>query len=167
MANALGAFILPIRVIQAVLAIIVLGLLAYASNSWSWFWSPSSVNFLIFTSVWTLLVVAYLVIAPMRFPAAAHRFGILAAEFVTMLFWFAGFIAVASLLGEIDCGGSDWGPCKASIAADVFAAFEWLLFAATTIMAVLHVLNTRNSSSTKPEPALEMHHGGNQPYPAV
>jgi hypothetical protein len=121
----MSAFILPIRIIQGVLAIIILGLMAYASNSWSWFWSPSSVNFLIFTSVWTLLAVAYLVIAPMRFPAAAHKFGILAAEFITMIFWFAGFIAVASLLGDIECGRSHWGPCNASIAGDVFAAFEW------------------------------------------
>lgn len=124
MTNSMAAFMLPIRIVQGVLALIILCLMAYAANDWSWSWSPSSVNFLVFTSVWTLLAVAYLVIAPLRFPATAHKYGILAAEAVTMLFWFAGFIAVASLLGDIGCG-SHWGPCRASIAGDVFAAFEW------------------------------------------
>jgi hypothetical protein len=132
-----------------------------AANDWAWYWSPSQVNFLIFTSVWTLLAVAYLIIAPMRFQKAAHKFGILAAETITMLFWFAGFIALAVLLTDIDCTahtGKYWGPCRASIAGDVFAAFEWLLFSATTIIAAMHCYNTRNDRSGKHDPALEVHH---------
>ncbi|KUJ16649.1 uncharacterized protein LY89DRAFT_685552 [Mollisia scopiformis] len=155
------ALILPLRVIQAVFAIIVLGVLAYAANDWAYYWSPSQVNFLIFTSVWTLLAVAYLVIAPMHFKTAAHKFGILAAETITMLFWFAGFIALAVLLTDIDCTahtGKYWGPCRASIAGDVFAAFEWLLFTATTIMAALYCWRTRNERSGKHDPAVEVHH---------
>jgi len=96
-----------------------------ASDAWNWWWvSPSQVNFLIFTSVWTILAVAYLAIAPGRFPTVAHKFGILAAELLTMLFWFAGFIALAVLLTDIGCG-SRKGVCAASVAGDVFAAFEW------------------------------------------
>jgi len=82
------------------------------------------VNFLIFTSVWTLLAVAYLAITPGRFPTAAHKYGILAAEVLTMLFWFAGFIALAVLLTDIGCG-TRRGVCAAATAGDVFAAFEW------------------------------------------
>lgn len=154
---------LPIRVIQAVFALIVLGVLAYgsflfpsrpslslppsiplllspvphhipltrmehsASDHWGWS-SPSSINFLVFVSVWTLLALVYLVLAPARFPAYAHKYGILGAEFVTMLFWFAGFIALASRLSHVRCGskgGKYWGSCRAAIAGDVFAAFEW------------------------------------------
>lgn len=151
---------LPLRITQAVFAIIVLGVLAYASNDW-WWSSPSQINFLIFTSVWTLLAVAYLVVAPLHFPTAAHKFGILVAEAVTMLFWFAGFIALACMLSDDGCSartGKWWGPCRASIAGDVFAAFEWLLFSATTIMAALHCWRTRNSSSGKHDPAMEVQH---------
>ncbi|KAG0645993.1 hypothetical protein D0Z07_7895 [Hyphodiscus hymeniophilus] len=138
------ALLLPIRVLQALFAIIVLGVLAYASNDWAWDWSPSEINFLIFVSVWTLLAVAYLVIAPSRFPTAAHKYGILAAEAVTMIFWFAGFVALAVFLNNAQCGarsGRSWGPCRAAIAGDVFAAFTWLLFVATTIMAALAALD--------------------------
>jgi len=41
-----------------------------------------------------------------------------------MLFWFAGFIALAVLLTDIGCG-TRRGVCAAATAGDVFAAFEW------------------------------------------
>jgi len=95
------------------------------ANWWSGYWhhgAPSEVGFLVFTSVWTLLALLYLGLAPMFFAAAAHKFGILAAEALTMLFWFAGFIAMAVWLTDRLCYGSI---CNAAKAATVFAAFEW------------------------------------------
>ncbi|PMD15512.1 hypothetical protein NA56DRAFT_634713 [Hyaloscypha hepaticicola] len=161
MGLAFAAFMLPIRAIQGLFAVIVLGLLAYSSSDWAWWWSPSQINFLIFTSVWTILALVYLIIAPARYPTAAHKFGILAAEVLTMLFWFAGFIALAVLLTDVGCsaGGAGhwWGPCRAAIAGDVFAAFEWLLFSATTLMAALHCWRTRGERSGKHDPAMEVH----------
>jgi len=150
------ALMLLIRAVQVLFAIIVLGTEAYASSAWSWWWSPASINFLIFTSVWTLLAVAYLVITPTRYPTAAHKFGILAAEALTMLFWFAGWVAVAAMLGDAGCS-DHWGPCRSATAGDVFAAFEWLLFSATTIMATIHVWRTRGQRSGKHDPAMEVH----------
>jgi len=151
-------FTLPLRVAQALLAILVLGLTAYVVSNWNGPYgagSPTEANFLLFVSVWTILAVAYLIVAPARFPTAAHKFGILAAEAITMIFWFAGFIAFAVLL-------TDWGcrrgsPCRASQAAVVFGAFEWLLFAATTIMASVHVWRTRKDHSSKHDPNMEVH----------
>jgi hypothetical protein len=151
-------FTLPLRVAQGLLAILVLGLTAYVVSNWNgpWgTWSPAEANFLLFTAVWTLLAVAYLTIAPARFPTAAHKFGILAAEFLTMIFWFAGFIALAVLLTDWGCRrGSN---CRASQAATVFGAFEWLLFSATFIMASLHVWRTRHGRSGKHDPDMEVH----------
>ena len=92
---------------------------------WSRYWhalSPTQVNFLLFTSVWSLLALLYLVLAPWRFPAAAHKFGILGAEAITMLFWFAGFIALAVFLSDRVCYGN---VCNAAKAATAIAAFEW------------------------------------------
>lgn len=92
---------------------------------WSghWYdWSPSQVNFLVFTSVWTLLALAYLVIAPWKFPTAAHKYAVLAVEALTMLFWFAGFIALAVFLTDRPCYGT---VCNDAKALTVFAAFEW------------------------------------------
>jgi hypothetical protein len=69
-----------------------------------------------------MLALAYLIVAPARFPQAAHKFGILAAESVTMIFWFAGFIALAAFLGNRVCFGNVCNAAKAGVA---FAAFEW------------------------------------------
>ncbi|KAI9642989.1 hypothetical protein NHQ30_008723 [Ciborinia camelliae] len=150
------AFTLPIRIVQVVFSIIVLGLMAYAADDWSYWWSPDSVNFLVFTSVWSLLVLIYLIVCPTHFPSAAHKYFILAAEAVTMIFWFAGFIAVGVMLNNVGCGHSEWSVCKASIAGDVFAAFLWLLFSATAAMAALHVSRTRGDRSGHHDPAMEV-----------
>lgn len=85
--------------------------------------SPSQINFLIFTSIWTLLALAYLTLSPWLFPRAAHKFAILAVETLTMLFWFAGFIALSVFVSNlILCGGR---ACNSAKAACVFGAFEW------------------------------------------
>jgi len=150
-------YTLPFRAAQAFLCIIILGLMSYVVNDWEGaaVGSPAEANFLLFCSVWTILALAYLVVAPARFETAAHKFGILAAEFITMIFWFAGFIALAVFLTGTRC--YRWGPCRAAKAATVFAAFEWLLFAATTIMATLHVWRTRNTNNSKHDPNMEVH----------
>lgn len=141
------AYTLPIRIVQAVLSIIVLGLMAYgmstflshvfsfiitnifvAAADWSYWWSPDSVNFLVFTSVWSLLALIYLIVTPTHFPRLAHKWIIVAVEALTMLFWFAGFIALAVMLNNLDAGHSHWGVLRASIAGDVFAAFLWYVF---------------------------------------
>jgi hypothetical protein len=81
---------------------------------------------MLFTSIWTLLAVAYLTLAPTRFPRAAHKFAIAAVEFLTMLFWFAAFIAVAVLWRDIYWGWAGHGTVhNVGIAAIVFGAFLW------------------------------------------
>ena len=94
------------------------------TSPYGYSWSPNSVNFLLFCSVWTLLAVAYLVIAPSRFPQLAHKYAIAAVEAITMIFWFAGWVAVATLWGDAHCGSAG-GPCGAGTAAIVFGAFIW------------------------------------------
>jgi hypothetical protein len=81
---------------------------------------------MLFTSIWTLLAVAYLTLAPTRFPAAAHKFAICAVEALTMLFWFAAFVAVATRWGSSIWGGlKHTTPWNSGVAAIVFAAFTW------------------------------------------
>ena len=88
---------------------------AYYNNS------PSAVNFLVFCSVWTLLALIYLIVTPWRFERAAHPFIILGVDALTMLFWFAGFVAAAAFLGDrYSCYGR---VCDSLKAATVFAAF--------------------------------------------
>jgi len=146
--------VLALRISQAILAVIVLGLSAYVANWWSGYWhamSPSQINFLVFSAVWTILALLYLIVVPWRFSETKihHKFAILAAECLTMLFWFAGFIALAVFLSDRVCFGH---VCAAAKAATVFGAIEWALFAATTTMASLHVFRSRG--------APVHHHGG-------
>lgn len=121
----LDTLILPLRLAQALFSIIVLGLTAHIIDLYrgpqGYGWTPDSIDFMLFTSIWTLLAVAYLVLAPSRFPAAAHKYAIIGVEAVTMIFWFAAWVAVASWWGRGWRGGV-WGE---GVAAIVFAAFVW------------------------------------------
>lgn len=150
-------FTLLLRIAQGLFALVILGLTAYVANWWSGQWHqfpPWEVNILIITAAWTLLALAYLVIAPARFPVVAHKFSILAAEALTMLFWLAGFIALAVFLSDRVCFGT---VCNAAKAGTAFAAFEWFFFTATTLMATLHVWRTRNTGQMGRDLKVEMH----------
>jgi len=156
----MSALAFPIRVIQGVLAIIVLGLMSYVVDGWDdffWSWGHSTTNFLLFTSVWTILALIYLVLVSFRFAdhPAGHKFGVLFVETITTIFWFAGFVAFADLLSDLPYARR-WGVKRAGIAADVFAAFEWLLFSATLIISALHCWRTRGEHSSRPAPAMQV-----------
>lgn len=107
--------------VLAVLSIIELGLTAYVANATGGF--IDSNNFLVFCSVWTLLALAYLIVAPRFGPAAIfHRYipPILLA--VTTIFWFAGAVAAAAFLGAPRCHHS---VCSSLQAAIAFGFFIW------------------------------------------
>jgi hypothetical protein len=94
-------------------------------STFSYWWSFSdTVNFLLFLGCWTtFLATPYLLAAPIYFPRLAHRFVIPAVEVITMIFWFAGFIAMgAQLPAPAYC---TWSGCRALQAVTVFGAFEW------------------------------------------
>ncbi|EAW14679.1 MARVEL domain-containing protein [Aspergillus clavatus NRRL 1] len=150
-------WIYPVRVAQAIFAIIVLGLTGYAV---SWIRWSDTINFMLFNSAWTAFIaVPYLALAPVFFPRLAHRFVIPAVEAVTMIFWFSGFVALGVWLPPSEA--CHWGRCRALQAATVFGAFEWALFLATTVVAVLGALRSGNHStnSTKPAPHNTVHSG--------
>ena len=69
-------------------------------------------------------------------PKIANSFALLAVDALTMLFWFAGFIALAVFHSDFEdaaddapfiIGGCDalGNLCRVMEAAVVFAAFEW------------------------------------------
>lgn len=61
----------------------------------------------------------------MFMPSLAHKFAILGVEVLTMLFWFAGFIALAVYITATIFDYCTGGFCSGLKAACVFAAFEW------------------------------------------
>lgn len=101
-------------------------------------YTPSQDAFELFCAVWTILVLVYLALSPRVMDRKLHHpFAVLGLNAITMLFWFAAFIAMAVLhhdLAEIDvfdgfddvygvCGGGSY--CPSIEAAAIFGAFEW------------------------------------------
>jgi hypothetical protein len=151
-----NAWVLPVRIAQAVLGIIILGLIANTVHAFdhngdygfddSW----HSANFLLFCSVWTLfIVVPYLVAAPMFAPQFAPIHVILAVDAVTMIFWFSGFIAVAAQIHSPSVC-SHYNFCATAQGASALGAFEWLLFTGAAAMEVRAVIGSSGFKSGAP-----------------
>lgn len=122
---------------------------------------------MLFNGVWTAFIATpYLAFAPTYFPNLAHRLIVVAVDVITMVFWFAGFIALAAHLPS--AGHSSSSACSSLQAATVFGSFEWYvcrraledkmltkqnraLFAVTSAVAAMGVVRSRPSSS-KPTP---------------
>ncbi|KAF2033507.1 hypothetical protein EK21DRAFT_58428 [Setomelanomma holmii] len=134
-------WILPVRGVQAVLAITVLGLMAYVSSWWLSHWresSPSEVNFLIFAPSWTVLALVPLIAMPWRFShllsSSLAKWGLLTLEGLTMLFWFGGFVALAVFLSDRICFGT---VCDVARASTAISAFNWVAWAITFVVSVV------------------------------
>lgn len=112
-------FVPIIHIVAAVLAVIELGLTAYVVSAL--FFSTDRANFMLFNSIWTLLVLAYVGVAPLYYTRIFHRLASLALEAITMLFWFAGSIALA-VVSNGHCGSIFCGAVKAAVA---FGFFLW------------------------------------------
>jgi hypothetical protein len=69
--------------------------------------------------------------------AVSHPYVHLAFEVLNTLFYFAGFVALATFLGKLlFCRGS---VCAAARADAVFAAFSWMLWTGTTTILALEI----------------------------
>lgn len=84
---------------------------------------PSELGFIVFVSVWTMLVTIYLLVAPLKFPRLAPVIAVLVLDALTLLFWFAAFIALAVLRSDLSICYVRF--CNTIIAGIVFGAFEW------------------------------------------
>ncbi|KAJ9141894.1 hypothetical protein NKR23_g7543 [Pleurostoma richardsiae] len=124
--------VLPLRIVQGVFAVIVLGLSGYVAN---WYnvdtltSSPSQINFLVFTPVFSILSIAYLELAPRFLPRFTHPWATIALETTNVMFYFAGFVALAVFLSRLlFCRGM---VCSAARADTAFASFSFALWAVT------------------------------------
>ncbi|KAL2756055.1 hypothetical protein ACRALDRAFT_1063970 [Sodiomyces alcalophilus JCM 7366] len=152
-------------VVAAVLSFVELALTAAAADGFGR-WSPNEVNFMVFNSVWSLLVVAYLGLTPIYFAQLFHQFASLALLAVTTLFWFAGAIAYAALVGPARCSG--FNLCRVAQAGVAFGFFIWIVFTALLVFDVLAFLRSRNGGSTTASPtATQPQMGSTAPAPAT
>lgn len=123
-------FVSIAHIVAAVFSIIELGLTGYLVSEYdgSYFgWhgsaSPDRTNFMLFNAIWSLLVLAYVGLTPLYMTSLFHKLAALALEALTMIFWFAGSIAVAVMIGAPKCGGSTF--CASYEAAIAFGFFLW------------------------------------------
>jgi len=132
---ALQGLLLPLRILQIVLSLVVLGTAGYVAN---WYNSdtltapPNQINFLIFVPVWSFITIAYLEITPIYAKRASHPYAHFALEIVTTIFYFAGFIALAVFLSKLlYCRGS---VCASARAAAIFSSLSCATWILTTIL---------------------------------
>jgi len=95
-------------------------------------------EFMLFNSVWTLLVLAYIGLVPMYVSRYYHRQAGLALKWITTIFWFAGSIALAAFWGAPRCYGNNY--CNTVEAACAFGFFLWLLFSFITFVDTVDYL---------------------------
>ncbi|KAH8176771.1 membrane-associating domain-containing protein [Sarocladium implicatum] len=147
-----------IAIVHAVLAlflIIELGLTGYVvdrtDNAW-WSDTPSSFAFMLFCTIWSILVLLYLALTPRFFPRAYNTMVALGLLVVTTIFWFAGSIAMAAFIGTPDCHGNNF--CQSAQAAVAFGFFIWAIFTGLTVMEGLAFSGSgRATADTRAKPA--------------
>ncbi|KAK8103663.1 membrane-associating domain-containing protein [Apiospora kogelbergensis] len=153
---ALG-FLPIVHAVAAVFAIIELGLTGYVVSLYQGWWgwgayssrSPDRINFMLFNSIWSLLVLAYVGITPIYMTGWFHKLAALVLNALTALFWFAGSVALAVAVGAPHCDSSY---CSSLQAAVAFGFFLWAIFMGLTVLDGLESLRSRghNVPNSKP-----------------
>ncbi|TQV97042.1 hypothetical protein V2A60_000310 [Cordyceps javanica] len=127
-----------VHAVLVLLLIIELGLTAYlVSRSGG---NESRFNFMLFNSLWTLVIIVYTGLVKRAFSRLYHAIVGLALLAITAIFWFAGSIAIAARI-PIRCHG--FHDCQVAQAATAFGFFLWAI---TTALAVIEGLGSRGGS---------------------
>lgn len=141
--------ILIVHAVLALFLIIELGLTGHvvnqSDNRW-WGGAPSSFAFMLFCTIWSILVLLYLALTPRFLPRAYHTMVALGLLVVTTIFWFAGSIAMAAFIGTPNCGGNNF--CQTAQAAVAFGFFIWAIFTGLTVMEALAFTRGRGGGAT-------------------
>ncbi|KAK3939158.1 marvel domain-containing protein [Diplogelasinospora grovesii] len=148
-----SGFVPIVHLIAVVFAIIELGLMAYVVTPYdhAWWGGPPSVeSFMLFNAIWSLLVLLYVGLTPLYLVRLHHRLAALALEWVTMIFWFAGSIALAAYWGSPSCGASTY--CGSLEAAVAFGFFLWALFLFLVVLDTIEAMRSRGHATTTAKP---------------
>lgn len=95
---------------------------------------------MLFNTIWTILVLIYLGVVPIVMASLYHSIIALPLLAISTLFWFAGSIALAALIGVHTCTVRGCGPYQASQAATAFGFFIWAMFTVLTVFELLALL---------------------------
>lgn len=122
-----------VHIVAFIFSIIELGLSAYATSSFETWWVSPTLNFMVFNSIWSILVLIYVGVIPLVASRVFHKIVSFGLNALTALFWFAGSIALAVRYGaQVSCGlNTVCGSAKAAIA---FGFFLWAIFTALAVI---------------------------------
>lgn len=124
-----------LRGVQLVLAITDMGLSAYLINWYltsTRFSSPHIFNFHLVASLISILSILYLELTPIFAPRALHAFAALFLESLNTIFYFSGFIALATFLSElVFCNGPQCAAGHATVGVSAASFVAWLV---TTVL---------------------------------
>lgn len=145
--------LIPIlRIVQGILALIVLGVDSYVVHFYrsNGFRAPSQAGFVVFVCVWSFLALLYLGLAPTYSPDWHNKWAVVGVEGLSVIFWFAGFVAIAAWLGDLTfCYGT---VCGCARATTVFGAFSWIAWSisfALVIKAIITWTSTRKNEDVE------------------
>ncbi|KAK3904567.1 hypothetical protein C8A05DRAFT_42357 [Staphylotrichum tortipilum] len=147
-------FVPIVHGVTAAFAVVELGLTAYLVSPW---WAtPSILSFMLFSSVWSLLVLGYVFLMPLYYARFFQGLAALAIESITMIFWFAGSIALAAYWGAPRCGGNKF--CGSVEGVIAFGFFLWVLFSFLVLVDTLsfwhgRVHDAADAAEAAPKPA--------------
>ncbi|KAM4055912.1 membrane-associating domain-containing protein [Hirsutella rhossiliensis] len=139
--------------VLAFFIVIELGLTGYMVSVTDDDWSrtPSRFSFMLFNSIWSILVLAYIALTPRFLERFYHGLVALGLLAVTTLFWFAGSIALAVWIGVGRCRGNHF--CQSIQAAVAFGFFIWALFTALAVLAGLGAFRGGARADTTRKPS--------------
>ncbi|KAM7197841.1 hypothetical protein V8F33_005333 [Rhypophila sp. PSN 637] len=130
------SYMLIIHIVAAVLTVFELVLGVYLVSLFAGYGeeslTPASTGFLVFNAVWSILVLAYIGLSPRIAPRTFHELVALALEWLTMLFWFGGSVAIASFLKAIPLC-TVYVQCHLWRTATAVGFINWLAFLALAI----------------------------------
>lgn len=102
---------------------------------------------MVFNSIWSLLVLAYVGLTPLYMTRLFHKLVSVALLAITTIFWFAGSIALAvGWGGPHNCNGSSW--CGTVEAAIAFGFFLWALFTFLLVLDAIEAMRSRRHGTT-------------------
>lgn len=109
---------------------------------------------MLFNSIWSLLVLAYVGLTPLYATRLFHKLASLALLAITTIFWFSGSIALAVAIPH----GCHVTWCNTVAAAAAFGFFLFVLFAFLTALDAIEAMRSRGHHTTTTT------HGHAKPY---
>jgi len=176
---AMPGFAFVLRVVIMVLSLIILGLAANSisgstGNYYDWYYTgtlidTSTMGFVLFLAIYSLLGNGYLILTPMFAPVAYNMWAHLVFEVISWLFWLCGFAAAgataaASALLYSGLTGTYYAKWATTAAAAGLGAIVWILHLIVGIVFCVKLhrhRNNPNNSNLSPYGVQEKHEMGN------